>query len=246
MIGDIGYRSYSLWYETQVVRRALFSSWTPEHKRLIRQTFAARCIIKMLFNFSEDLYRYTRIFLTTVGCCVGQIFGAKKFVRRWKYWTNQEIINLAAHSLETSVYQVGWAHPRAGLLVNVAFRLAVEMLHGPNYRQYILQGFPDIEEGRALPIDITAIGAVVRARVLRIYNYAKLVLTSSVSGLKAVCGFRQKKGHWRGVVRDLGALVQYKLDVPRCELLMCSPTLGQRTLWTTMRLAQFVFGSLQS
>lgn len=245
MLSDIGYAPRSLWSEMQVLRRCTTERWSPVQKRLLRHAFAVRCLTKMLLSVPEDIYRFTRIFLTATVCCLFQACKAPSLVRRWKYWTNREIINLAAHSLETSVYQVGWAHPRAGLVLNVVYRIAVRTLHGPNYAQYLGLGFPRVEQGCTLPIEVSAVGLVIRARVLRTYNYAAVTGASILGYLKACCGMRQPRGHWNAVIRNLGRLVHQKLDVPRCELLMCSPTLGQRALWTAIRVSQIVFHRIQ-
>ena len=245
MISDIGSQPRSLWSETRSLYRAVRGNWSTQHSTALRRDFAIRTIKKSVFAIPEGVYRYTRLFLMVFACWIGQSVQSRQITRYFKYLTNREVILLSVASLENTVYQVGWAHPRAGLVLNSIHRLATRALLLPDSIQRRTIGYSGVESGKRFPIDLGAVKLMARAGALHVYAYARLVFKTVKNVVRVARGYPVPDSHWHGLIPHVGDLLHHKLDVARCELLMCSPGISQHILFGLMRVSERGFAELQ-
>jgi hypothetical protein len=193
----------------------------------MRRHFANRCVRRIVFYIPSQLYHLSRLFLAVMICSLGKWVHNHKWVRLAKFEVNKEIIFLASHSLDTTIFQVGWLHARTGLACHAVHRLCYRASIWTN--QYVCRrfGFPRVESGEDSPISYKGLRMALWTHARRIFIYVKLIFVRSfllyVADKLRKESFKAQLGQ---IVLDGVHLLRHKLDIPRYELAMAFPSLG--------------------
>lgn len=210
-----------------------------EQLNVARTAFARGTIFRTALLIPDEIYRFTRVFLSAIVCWAAQVCGAKAMAASWTHHTNEEIISLSMHTLSRSCYSVGWIQPRAGLMINSLVRIMHRSLSQINKRQFKTMSYLPPANRWDFPIDMRAFGSVLRAKSMRMVHTVQSLFAGAILFFEEYGEKVAPLRSWINTARPLSRVARGHLSIPIYEMAMFEPNRKQKTVLKVARIIEW-------
>ncbi|MDP1835849.1 MAG: hypothetical protein Q8K75_07975 [Chlamydiales bacterium] len=204
-----------------------------------RTTFARGTVLRIALLIPDEIYRFTRVFLSAIVCWAAQICGMQAIAAPWMHSTNEEIISLSMHTLSRSYYSVGWIQPRAGLMINSLVRILHRSLSKVNKRQYEAMSYLPPDNRWDFPIDMNAFGNVLKAKGMRLVHTVQSLFAGGILLFEEYGEKVAPLRSWIDSARPLSRVARDHLSIPIYELAMFEHNRKQKTILKIARIVEW-------